>query len=76
MNKNDKFQVAEFEVSAQSISNKELENISGGNSEEGGPDTLVCPVCGEVFSSMFGSSLKWHIEHAHPFYRSPNNQFS
>ena len=80
MNKNDKFQVEEFEVNAQAVTDEKLEGVAGGNSEEGEPYIYSCPVCGEVFSSMLRhvamDYLNIHIEHTHPGYYSPTNQFS
>lgn len=40
MNKNDKFHGAEFEVSAQTISDEQLEGVAGGSA------SMVCPYCG------------------------------
>ena len=61
MNKNDQFHGAEFEINAQSISDEELEAVSGGYGEIYG---FVCPYCGEGF--FFKDLLNCHIEDMHP----------
>lgn len=44
MNKNEKFHGAEFDVSAQAISDEELDAVSGGSSYQ---RYVICPNCGE-----------------------------
>ena len=57
MNKNDKFRVAEFEVSAQAVTDEKLEGVAGGYHDYG---YKVCPHCGQ---QIYFNKYHYHVEH-------------
>lgn len=69
MNKNDQFHGAEFEINAQSISDEELNAVTGGYGELF--DEKICPYCGKSF--IFKEALNDHIEDMHPQSQTQNS---
>ena len=55
MNKNDKFQVAEFEVSARTVTDEKLEAVSGGNAY-----TQICWYCNMKFPTL--EEMRAHVK--------------
>ena len=72
MNKNDKFHGAEFNVSAQAISDEELDAVAGG-CEENDAVEVWCPYCN---AKMTQKSLAAHKESCARSKYSYTNQHS